>query len=352
MAGVYLSYPFCAQKCTYCNFASGVFPPGTEKTYEQRLLRDLAATDWPWTPETVYWGGGTPSMIDTDLLAELHRAIPGRPWREATLEAAPGSITRERAAAWREAGIDRVSLGVQSFVPREAARAGRKHTPELVAEEVAILRGSGIAKISIDLIAGLAGQTAESWRTSLDWLLRIAPDHASVYMLEVDEDSRLGRELLLGGVRYGAGDVPSPDRMADFYEEAVDRLAEAGLKRYEISNFARPGQESLHNLKYWRREPYLGFGADAHSFDGEWRWSTSDDVLAYATGAAEPERSRANAAEERLFLGLRLMEGIAAAEVAPMAAEERGLLERRDGRLRLTPRGVLLSNEVFEECIA
>jgi oxygen-independent coproporphyrinogen-3 oxidase len=268
-----------------------------------------------------------------------------------TLEASPGSVTAERAAAWRQAGINRVSLGVQSFVPAEAARTGRKHTPEQVAAEVEILRSAGIGHINIDLIAGLAGQTADSWDASLGWLLRVAPDHASVYMLEVDEDSRLGQEVLLGGVRYGARDVPSDGLIADCYETAVDRLAEAGLFRYEISNFARPGSESRHNLKYWRREPYLGFGADAHSFDGKWRWSTSDDVRRYIEGAPASERVVANAAEERLFLGLRLMEGIEAGEVNLRNAETRGLLERREGRLRLTRQGVLLSNEVFEECI-
>jgi oxygen-independent coproporphyrinogen-3 oxidase len=280
-------------------------------------------------------------------------AIPGRPWREATLEAAPGTITREKAAAWAEAGIDRVSLGVQSFVETEIRRTGRKHTATIVESDVATLRSAGIRKINIDLIAGLAGQTRDSWRVSVDALVHLQPDHASVYMLEVDEDSRLGKELTLGGVRYGALDVPGEDLITEFYETAVAALATAGLARYEISNFGLPGHESLHNLKYWRREPYFGFGADAHSFDGAWRWANCDSPAEYID-RADPvvERTRADSASERLFLGLRLAEGVPAEGVQHLRSEDDGLLERSGGRLRLTPKGILLSNEVFQEFVA
>lgn len=350
MPGVYLSYPFCAQKCTYCNFASGVFPDALRPRYLERLREEIAAAHWPWIPETVYWGGGTPSLIEPDELRAVHDLIPGRPWREATLEAAPGTITLDRAIAWRKAGIDRVSLGAQSFVESEIRRTGRKHTREIVGREVAILREAGIAKINIDLIAGLAGQTRASWSESLDALLALEPDHASVYMLEVDDDSRLGREMLLGGVRYGAGDVPEEGAIAEFYEIAVARLRGAGLERYEISNFALPGHESAHNLKYWRREPYVGFGADAHSFDGTERWSNADSIEDYLAGRIG-ERTQAAADEERFFLGLRLREGVDATSAPQTRGEEAGLLERANGRLRLTDRGVLLSNEVFAEFI-
>src|SRR5580658_3370525 len=266
MAGVYLSYPFCAQKCSYCNFASGVQPRDLEPRYVRALRGELDAMQWPWMPETIYLGGGTPSRMDPRDLAGLLGLIPGRPWPEATIEAAPGSIIREKVVAWRDAGINRVSLGVQSFVQRELARTGRRHTAEIVEQEIALLRGAGIVSINVDLIAGLPGQTEASWKHSLDWIERLGVPHVSVYMLEVDEDSRLGRELLVLGSRYGAGDVPGEDAIADFYDAAVERLAGLGLERYEISNFAQPGFESRHNLKYWKREPYLGFGADAHSF--------------------------------------------------------------------------------------
>ncbi len=358
MPGVYLSYPFCAQKCTYCNFASGVFPRDLEARYIDALRREISAHGWQWQPETVYLGGGTPSSMDADALGSLLALIPGRPWREATIEAAPGGITPEKSRGWVERGIDRVSLGVQSFVEREIRRTGRKHTAAVVAEEVGVLRAAGIRSINIDLIAGLSAQTESSWRESLEWIKRLAPEHVSVYMLEVDEDSRLGKEMLLGGVRYGAMDTPGEDATAEFYEIAVERLAALGIPRYEISNFARPGFESRHNLKYWKLEPYVGFGADAHSFDGRERWANADSVEAYLDTAAAHRRGSVSEAhnDEKLFLGLRMSAGIrpTADEWQRFAEPIRrfvddGLLEASDGALRLTERGVLLSNEVFQE---
>src|SRR6202140_3392339 len=248
MAGVYVSYPFCAQKCTYCNFASGVFPRELEAKYVDALRAELRAAAWPWTPETVYLGGGTPSQIDPQALAELLAEIPGRPqgekWSEATMEAAPGAVTAEKAAAWTCARIKRVSLGVQLLMKAELARTGRRHTAEIVEREVAQLREAGIESMNVDLIAGLPGQTRASWSESLEWVEKLGVPHVSVYMLEVDEDSRLGREILGSGVRYGAAEVPADDDIADFYELAAERLARMGIERYEISNFARPGFES------------------------------------------------------------------------------------------------------------
>ena len=357
MPGVYLSYPFCAQKCTYCNFASGVYPRDMEARYLDRLRAEICAQAWQWKPDTIYLGGGTPSSLDTQTLASLLELIPGKPWTEATLEAAPGTITLDKARAWSRAGINRVSLGVQSFVDHEIRRTGRKHTAQIVADEIAILHQAGIANLNIDLIAGLAGQTATGWRNSLDWIDLLAPPHVSVYMLEIDEDSRLGKELLLGGVRYGAADVPSEELIAEFYEIAVNRLAAMGIQRYEISNFARPGFESRHNLKYWKLEPYAGFGADAHSFDGSIRRSNPESIADYLAGAAQSEEPAG--ADERFFVGLRLMSGV---HPDPPEWEryaepirrfvDAGLLENSDGALRLTNRGVLLSNEVFQEFLA
>jgi oxygen-independent coproporphyrinogen-3 oxidase len=210
----------------------------------------------------------------------------------------------------------------------------------------------------------LPSQTLETWHASLAAIEQMQVPHVSVYMLEVDQDSRLGKELILGGSRYGAGQVPGEAEIVAFYEEAVDRLAHLGMNRYEISNFAKPGFESLHNLKYWRLEPYFGFGADAHSFDGVTRWQNVETAASYVarwTSGASPRdtESLAIAWEERFFVGLRLMEGIALTDEDWRRYSEPinrfldcGLLESREGRLRLTRRGVLLSNEVFEEFIA
>jgi oxygen-independent coproporphyrinogen III oxidase len=363
MAGVYISYPFCAQKCTYCNFASGVQPHELQERYLQALHAELGSHEWKWTPDTVYLGGGTPSQLAPDALQCLLSGIPGRAWLEATIEAAPGNVTLDAVSAWIDAGINRVSLGVQSFVPRELARTGRKHTAEVVAREVELLRSRGISNINLDLIAGLPGQTMESWTESLSWIARVDPPHVSVYMLEVDEDSRLGQEVLLNGKRYGAPDVPGDAPIVEMYETAVRELGSLGILRYEISNFARPGFESAHNLKYWRLEPYAGFGADAHSFDGTLRHQNVEQASDYVSRWERGESPRlastpANANEEKFFVGLRLSEG-----VRPDASEwkkyekpignfiHEGLLARDGGVLRLTERGVLFSNEVFEEFI-
>jgi oxygen-independent coproporphyrinogen-3 oxidase len=334
-----------------------VFPREMERAYVAALLAEIAGHGWQWRPETVYLGGGTPSNMAADELRAMLEAVPGRPWIEATIEAAPGGITGELAQHWVACGINRVSLGVQSFVASEIRRTGRKHTAETVVREVGVLRASGIGAINIDLIAGLSGQTEATWRESLDWIERIAPEHVSVYMLEVDADSRLGAEILAGGARYGAAETPDDDTVAGFYETAVERLAAIGLARYEISNFARAGFESRHNLKYWKLEPYVGFGADAHSFDGTMRNCNAETIADYLDGTRQVgDLPHLADADERFFVGLRLMEG-----VRPDAAEWRrydaairkfvdaGWLETADGVLRLSSRGVLVSNEVLAE---
>ena len=364
MPGVYISWPFCAQKCTFCNFASGVQPKGLEAEYAEALVREIEAHEWRWTADTVYLGGGTPSAMPVEMLECILNRIPGAPWREASIEAAPGGLSPERVAAWKSIGINRVSLGVQSFIKSELARTGRRHDARVVEKEIELLRAAGIPNINVDLIAGLPGQTEVSWRESLGWIEKLSPPHVSVYMLEVDEDSRLGAELLNGGVRYGASDVPSDDAVAAFYEIAVAELSRMGIERYEISNFAVPGAESIHNLKYWRREPYIGFGADAHSFDGALRWQNVETTRDYVKQSRASQNVRAGSTEaqpdeERFFVGLRLTEGV---ETNPAdwqrfgAAFERllslGMMEQTGARLRLTPRGVMVSNEIFQEFIA
>lgn len=361
MAGVYISFPFCAQKCTYCNFASGVFPKALESDYLNALRCEISAHGWTWTPETVYVGGGTPSRWDE--LAQALDLIPGRPWKESTLEAAPGDVTPERALAWKSAGINRVSFGVQSFNQKELAQTGRKHTAQIVADEVAMLRSIGIDNINLDLIAGLPFQTLESFRHSLDWIRRLDVPHVSVYMLEVDTDSHLGNEVILGGGRYGANKLPSDEDIVAMYEAAIAELGQAGVERYEISNFAKPGWESMHNMKYWMLEPYAGFGVDAHSFDGKRRNQNSDSVADYVRLCCEKSNActevvEADVEEERFLVGLRLKHGVTLSEAEwtkrePQLARflEEGLLQRTNGRLRFTDQGFLYSNEVLQEFI-
>lgn len=362
MAGVYISWPFCAQKCTYCNFASGVEKPEVQARYLDALCLHLSRQEWPFTPETVYFGGGTPSLLQPEHLARIVEEIPGYPWREFTLEAAPGSLAPEWVKEWVRLGVNRVSLGVQSFVEKELRQTGRRHSAQTVVEDCELLRGAGIGNFNIDLIAGLPFQNTESWEESLAWVERLHPPHVSVYMLEVDKDSRLGLEILGEGSRFGASAVASDEAITANYERAVYFLASMGTPRYEISNFARPGFASAHNLKYWRMEPYLGFGVDAHSFDGAMRWGSPEQVpeyVAYIERGA-PREVAAEAVrpiEERFLTGLRLDEGLAVdmrklpaslrQQIAAFVSND--LLAWSDGRLRFTPHGILVSNEVFEK---
>jgi len=382
--GLYFSIPFCKAKCTYCNFASGVYPASEHGRYVDRLIADLTGSrGWaesmrvevPSLVDTVYFGGGTPVLLAPELLTQIFAAIREQfdvtADAEITVECAPGQIGEATLEALAGAGVNRVSLGVQSFVDREAAVSGRLHGRAVVVEDLRRLRAAGIANISVDLIAGLAGQTAGSWAESLKVLAETGVGHASVYMLEVDEDSRLGRELLKHGPRYYAEQVPADDAIAEMYERARDRLAAAGLKQYEISNFCREGMESRHNLRYWQRRPYLGVGLDASSMlrtrDGRvLRWTTADDLKAYAAGAEVAEMSWLTAAgqhEEAWFLGLRMNAGVdvralerefgealvARAMERVGALAEAGLVAADGERVWLTAKGRLLSNEVFQE---
>lgn len=293
---------------------------------------------------------------------------------EVTVECAPGTLTPAAVECLLRCGVSRVSLGVQSFVDQESAAVGRLHTRSVVVEEIARLRSAGISNINLDLIAGLPHQTAESWAVSLAETIATDAPHVSVYMLEVDEDSRLGRELLAEGTRYHAHFVPDEDATADFYLAACEQLDAAGIAQYEISNFARPGFESRHNLKYWTRQPYFGVGVDAHSMlasstaDVEAvRFASADSLDRYMAGGRLQRvvvTGRA-ALEESFFLGLRLTQGISLREMATEFGEETigsfrstieefvecGLLERRGNVVRLTGRGRLLSNDVFEKFI-
>jgi oxygen-independent coproporphyrinogen-3 oxidase len=356
--------------------------------YVERLSADVAAirdfanasnADIPEPVDTIYLGGGTPSLLPPDELKRLFFALRQQfkilPKAEITVECAPGMLTDEIVQAMVTRGVNRVSLGVQSFIDKEAASVGRLHSREKILHDIARLRKAGISNINVDLIAGLPHQTRASWNESLDQAIASGVPHVSIYMLEVDEDSRLGRELIAGGTRYHAHHVPDDDLTAEFYEIACASLNAAGIQQYEISNFARAGFESRHNSKYWTRQPYLGFGVDAHSMLPS---SSPDEgidcvrfssVDVYDRFLAAPEITTApvsteQALEESFFLGLRLNRGIDLGGLRSQFGERldsyspviddlvsSGLLVQTADKLQLTPRGRLLSNEVFERFI-
>ena len=382
--GIYISVPFCKSKCSYCNFATGVVSKASYSRYVDRVCADLAVAEttaaevcgkFERAVDSIFLGGGTPTILDPVDLERMFRAVRENfevaPGAEVTVECAPGTLTSGVIETLVRCGVNRVSLGVQSWVDAEAAAVGRLHTRARVLEDIAALRAAGIDDINVDLIAGLPHQTAESWAYSVAETIASGVPHASIYMLEVDGDSRLGRELMAGGTKYHAHFVPEEDLSAEFYNEACLQLEAAGIRQYEISNFAREGRESRHNLKYWERKPYFGFGVDAHSMlpavrpgIAVVRFATADDLNSLLAGAPLEvnEVPPAAALEEAFFLGLRLSRGVALSSlVAEFGSDvmerasavieelvEYELLELCEDRVRLTVRGRLLSNEVFE----
>ncbi len=393
--GIYISVPFCRTKCSFCNFVSDVFSRAVFDGYVEQVCNEIAGSReiarelggvLEDSVDSIYLGGGTPSVLAPGQLERIFSTVRDtfqvQRAAEVTVECAPGTISDEILHALRRCGVNRVSLGVQSFVDKECTSVGRLHTRAITLSDIARLRAAGLGNISIDLIAGLPHQTEESWSLSLDEALATGVPHVSVYMLEVDEDSRLGNELLAGGSRYHAHFVPDDDLTADLYLAACERLERGGVRQYEISNFAHPVThgvglwDSRHNLKYWTRQPYIGFGVDAHSMlraapevDAEAvRFATPDSLEAYSReGRVRQLKSsrtlvdKQAAVEEAFFLGLRLNRGVpmaqlraefgaaAIAEYTSVVAEliEAGFLETKEDCLKLTSRGRLLSNEVF-----
>ena len=384
--GIYISVPFCRAKCTFCNFASDAFAAGRMQGYVDRLSEEIAGAragrlgaPLPDGADTIYFGGGTPSLLSARHFRQIFERLRGEfevaAGAEITLECAPGQLSEESLEELLRQGMNRISFGVQSFVDKESAAVGRLHTRRQCEEELARVRAAGVREISLDLIAGLPYQTEESWRFSVEEAIGSGVPHVSVYLLEVDEESRLGREMLEKGTRYHAAAVPSEDAAAEWYQMACEAFGAAGLHQYEISNFAREGHASRHNLKYWRRQPYVGFGLDAHSMlrtdGGAVRFANADDLDAYmaaSSGRAVPEVDfvgREQAFEESLFLGLRLNAGVnlgvlrgefgAAMVQQAMPAlwevRDAGLLEWEADWIRLTARGRLVSNEVFSRLL-
>jgi oxygen-independent coproporphyrinogen-3 oxidase len=371
--GLYIHIPFCRSKCAYCDFYSLSGREERMDDYQRALLAHLAEAApraEGYTVDTVYFGGGTPSYYGakrlTALLKQIKKRYPVSKQAEITLEANPDSVEGPMLKALRRAGFNRLSLGVQAADDALLASLGRPHTFAQARQAVELARKAGFQNLSLDLIYGLPGQSMENWQDTVEQALALSPEHLSAYGLKVEEGTPLFR-------RVEAGEpLPDDDAQADCYLWAVERLAQAGYEQYEISNFAKPGFPSRHNLKYWLIQPYMGFGPGAHSDFGQRRYSFVRDLEDYISGVLEggtlvdedepiPLRERSG---EYLMLRLRTAQGIQeeeyrrayGMEFAPLepqlrSYERQGLARNSGGRWHLTPRGFLVSNQIIGQLL-
>jgi oxygen-independent coproporphyrinogen-3 oxidase len=370
--GIYIHIPFCRSRCSYCDFATGIYNVDAAERYVAAVVSEIdsyAQISAPDLVDTIYFGGGTPSLLSSDqlqrLLETIHQRFKVTEDVEITLEMNPGTVTNESLAAFRRLGVNRASFGAQTFSDYELARLGRSHTAEQTRETFRQLRKTGFENVSLDLIAGLPGQTVEQWRRNIDEALAMRPEHLSFYLLEVHEGTPLANHI-----RTGLQPKPDEELAAEMYELMLDQASAAGYTHYEISNLCLPGYESRHNTKYWTGAPYFGFGCSAHSYDGvASRWSNERDVNAYvdliAAGKSPVVEKRQLNEEDRqseaVFLGLRMMEGYNLRDYQNRFGvnlverhrenlerfSDAGLIELHNDVLKLTRSGALLSNEVF-----
>ena len=373
MHGIYIHIPFCRTKCSYCHFVSVPITRAAEERYLKAVLRELevwsdAGSEQP-AVDSIYFGGGTPSLIPAGHISEmlalcrLRFQVGGD--CEISLESNPGTLSPGKIDTYRSAGINRVSLGVQSFNNEELKGIGRMHNAEMVLDAIRVLRNGGFTDINLDLMLGLPGQSAESWRRSLQSAVCQEVPHLSVYMLDLDDECPMKALFDSGSVR-----LPEEDLISDLYLETIEFLASQGYAQYEISNFARPGSVCRHNMKYWNRQPVYGFGAASHSFDGDSRYCNDprlekyiESVLAGDSPVSWREKvSAGQSLSESLFLGLRLRQGVdwkgleaeynqgclLPFEPGMQDLAERGLIEWNGSIVRLTESGMLLSNEIFQ----
>ena len=369
-AGLYVHIPFCSSRCSYCDFATGLYQSELAERYVCAVVEEIRSwRDADNRVDTIYFGGGTPSLLRPSQLDRIllalhdHFEIDNSP--EITLEINPGSVNAEKLREFERLGINRASFGAQTFDDAELAKLGRSHTAADTLKTFAELRRAGFANVSFDLIAGLPGQTLAGWRQNIDVALELQPEHLSFYLLEVHSGTPLAEHI-----RRGIQPAPDDDLAGVMYEWMLERASEAGYEHYEISNLCRPGFHSRHNVKYWTGAPYYGFGCSAHSYDSHThRWSNHRDVLKYVelveAGASpivdEQQLSEIDVRAEAVFLGMRLMQGIDIRRYresfgvdlrAEHAADldrfcKAGLIEFSGDQVRLTRSGALLSNEVF-----
>ncbi len=371
--GIYIHVPFCRSRCNYCHFISMPYSDTTADRYAKALVKELLSSidlcSNKGEVNSIYFGGGTPSLTPTEhingILDCCRQLLPISQDCEISLEANPGTISAEKAFALRLAGVNRISLGAQSFNDSELSSIGRLHSADMISGSLSQLRVAGFCNINLDLMLGLPGQTVETWRKNLEAVERLAIQHVSVYMLDLDDQCPLYAMVASGTVH-----LPDEDLVSDLYLETIEALAQYGYSQYEISNFAKPGYDCRHNLKYWRREPVHGLGLGSHSFDGSSRYSNCskiDDYFGLIDTGKSPINWRepitvAQSLAEELFLGLRLARGLdwnwlrrmygsnSLAQYEPGMHElsERGLVEWDTSTLRLTASGMLLSNEIFQ----
>jgi oxygen-independent coproporphyrinogen III oxidase len=369
-AGLYVHIPFCSSRCSYCDFATGLYQSELAERYVRGLLNEIEA--WRYEGEivdTIYFGGGTPSLLAPAqlerILASLYERFKIADGPEVTLEINPGSATPEKLRAFRSLGVNRASFGAQTFDDTELAKLGRSHDSADTLRTFAALRDAGFANVSFDLIAGLPGQTLEGWQRNIKQALDLAPEHLSFYLLEVHSGTPLAEHI-----RRGIQPQPDDDLAGVMYEWMIEQAVAAGYEHYEISNLCRPGFHSRHNVKYWTAASYYGFGCSAHSYDGDRRrWSNQRDVLKYVemieSGASpvveEQQLEQIDVRAEAVFLGMRLMQGVDlrryresfGVDLRDEHADDlerfckAGLVEFHGDLIRLTRTGALLSNEVF-----
>ena len=372
-AGVYLHIPFCKSRCSYCDFATDVYrDSGAVERYVSAICSEVVSFLPPAHAggsafvDTIYFGGGTPSLLTASqverILIAVHDKFDIAPDTEITMEMNPATVTPETLREYRSLGVNRASFGVQTFDDVDLKRLARGHNADDARTTFRMLREAGYDNVSFDLIIGLPRQTLTDWERNLDEALTMNPEHISMYLLEVHAGTPLAEQI-----RSERQPLPDAELAAEMYELTIDKVSAVGYEQYEISNFAKPGFESRHNSKYWTLEPVFGFGVSAHSFDGFQRYASERDTPAYVNrieefSTAEVTRERIDAASEFLFLGLRLTEGVHLGEyqtrfgvdVVEKYAEEMGrlkyagLIDICDDRLRLTRKGMLFSNEVFE----
>ena len=369
-AGLYAHVPFCSSRCSYCDFATGLYQRELAEAYVSALVAEIKSSHYQGEhADTIYFGGGTPSLLTPAqldrILATLHDHFAIDPASEITLEINPGSVNEEKLRDVRSVGINRASFGAQTFDDRELAKLGRSHSAADTLKTFADLRRAGFDNVSFDLIAGLPGQTLDGWQRNIKQALDLRPEHLSFYLLEVHQGTPLAEHI-----RRGIQPEPDDDLAGVMYQWMLEQASEAGYEHYEISNLCQPGFHSRHNVKYWTGTPYYGFGCSSHSYDGHaLRWSNHRDVLKYVetieSGVSpvvdEQQLSPTDVRAEALFLGMRLMRGIDlrryresfGVDLREEHAEDldrfckAGLLEFDGDLIRLTRNGALLSNEVF-----